>query len=90
MHLLNIRQMENQQPAAANKRNPRHHQERKPWDQLLAGLEDKVLIECYNNAIEMALEDAFIELLHQEIEMRGIDVHTSYASEEFLQNLQSV
>ena len=61
--------------------------ERKPWNKLLAGLEDNALIDCYYSAVEMKLEEDFIELLRREILQRGIDINSRAASVQFVQKV---
>jgi len=64
--------------------------ERKLWEQLLIRLDDEILIECYHDAVEMKLEEDFIELLKKEIELRGIEDRTFVAEAAPVQDLQNV
>lgn len=45
-----------------------------PWDaeRVLSLLSNEHLLECYETALELSLEEAFIQILSQEIERRGI------------------
>ena len=82
--------MKQQQNAAGMIPSKTDRPERKLCEQLLIGLDDHVLIECYHNAVEMKLEEDFIELLKKEIEVRGI-VDRIFAAEDLpMQDLQSV
>lgn len=47
---------------------------RKQWGELMRMLSDELLLESYYKAIDLNLEENFIELLQREIENRGIIV----------------
>lgn len=79
-----------QQTAAAARPMSSDRPERKPWEQLLIGLEDQVLLDCYHDAVEMKLEEDFIELLKKEIELRGIGDGTLTADGALVEDLQNV
>lgn len=86
---MNIRRPNPQQiAAAASITLTSDRPERKTWEQLLIGLDDQMLIECYYNAIEMKLEEDFIKLLKKEIIVRGIE--DRMLAKVMLQDLQSV
>lgn len=48
-------------------------QKNRMWGLLLRGLEDEVLLESYQHAVKLMLEQDFIDLLREELQRRGID-----------------
>ena len=87
---MNIPSQRLQQTAAASVPSKSDRPERKTWEQLLIGLEDQVLIECYHSAVEMRLEDDFIAILRKEIEERGIEDRMPVLEDSKMQDFQSV
>lgn len=87
---MNAHEMKQQQNVAAVILSKSDRPERKLWVQLLIRLDDEILIECYHDAVEMKLEEDFIELLKKEIELRGIEDRTFVAEAAPVQDLQNV
>lgn len=46
-----------------------------PWDaeRVLSLLSNEHLLECYETALELSLEEAFIRMLTQEMDRRGLE-----------------
>lgn len=89
---MNFYDAGNLQPvkAAAQRRKRKmksYENEGKMWGQLLLGLNDHALVECYQNAVEMMLDQDFIELLRKEIEARGIDPNACPTVNELVQSV---
>lgn len=47
---------------------------RKMWEKMLRKLSDEALLESYENAIRLRLEQAFIDMLAGEIKSRGLSL----------------
>jgi len=71
----------------AAKATRRQENKGKTWGSLLVGLDDRSLVECYLSAIEMNLDQDFIDLLRKEIFNRKIDLYARIIEDNVVQKV---